>query len=154
MTLVNGQMSVAKTNVYRSLVDQPLLANNTNPTQVAAAYCQNMVNIAPARNQADLARDTNFTSPVPTVGNNLATFLGNRLSMSFTNLNCGNFGLKNPVNVTLDGNGVATAVTYTLTQQAATGAPAAPAAGQGGNGSTGNRDPFGRRHHRQNEAGM
>ena len=31
MTLVGGQMSIAKTNVYRSLVDQPLLAANTNP---------------------------------------------------------------------------------------------------------------------------
>jgi hypothetical protein len=150
MTLVSGQMSVAKTNVYRSLVDQPLLAGNTNPTQVAAAYCQNMVNTAPARNQADLARDTNFTSPVPAVGNNLATFLGNRLAMSFTNLNCGNFGLKNPANVTVDGAGIGTAVTYTLTQQVATGAPTA---GAGGNGGPGSHNPFSRRHHRQNQAG-
>ena len=29
--------------------------------------------------------------------------------MSFTNLNCENFGLTNPVTATLDGNGVATA---------------------------------------------
>ena len=35
MTLVNGAFSVAKTNVYRSLVDQPLLAGNVNATQVA-----------------------------------------------------------------------------------------------------------------------
>ena len=40
-------------------------------------------------------------------GNNLFTFLANRLSMSFTNLNCQNFGLTDPVTVTLDGNGVA-----------------------------------------------
>ena len=56
-----------------------------------------MVNIAPARNNLDMAKDAAFGSPVPTVGNNLATFLGNRLSMSFTNLNCGDFGLTNPV---------------------------------------------------------
>jgi len=61
-------------------------------------------------------------SPVPTVGNNLATFLGNRLAMSFVNLNCGDFGLTNPATPTLDGNGVATAVSYSLTQQAAKGA--------------------------------
>jgi hypothetical protein len=122
MTLVGGQMSVTKTNVYRSLVDQPLLAANTQPATVAASYCQNMVNLAPARNNLDLTKDAAFTSPVPAVGNTLATFLGNRLSMSFVNLGCANYGLANPVNVTLDGNGVATAVSYSLAQQAAKGA--------------------------------
>ena len=33
MTLVNSAFSVAKTNVYRSLVDQPLLAGNVNATR-------------------------------------------------------------------------------------------------------------------------
>ena len=88
MTLVGGNMSIAKTNVYRSLVDQPLLAGNTNPATVAASYCQNMVNIAPARNNLDMAKDAAFGTPVAAVGNNLATFLGNRLSMSFVNLGC------------------------------------------------------------------
>ena len=124
MTLVNGAFSIAKTNVYRSLVDQPLLAANTNATQVAADYCQNMVNIAPARNQLDMARELNFASPVPAIGNNLATFMGDRLATSFTVLGCANFGLTDPVAVTVDGNQVATAVTYNLTQQKA----AAPAA--------------------------
>ena len=124
MTLVGGNMSITKTNVYRSLVDQPLLAANTSATSVAASYCQNLVNIQSARNQLDMAADTAFGSPVAAVGNNLATFLGNRLAMSFTNLNCGDFGLTNVATPTLDGNGVATAVTYSLTQQAATGATA------------------------------
>jgi hypothetical protein len=152
MTLVNGQFSVAKTNVYRSLVDQPLLARNVTATQVAAAYCQNLVNIAPARNQTDMARELNFTSPVPAVGNNLATFMGNRLSMSFTNLNCKNFGLTNPVNVTVDGNGVATAVTYNLTQQKA--AMAAPAATPTGAPTGGQQNWFSRHHRHQNQDGM
>ena len=119
MTLVNAAFSVGKTNVYRSLVDQPLLAADVNATTVAMDYCQNMVNIAPARNQLDMARELNFTTPVPAVGNNLATFLGNRLSMSFVNLKCANFGLNNPVTVTLNGNAVAIAVTYNLNQQMA-----------------------------------
>jgi hypothetical protein len=126
MTLVGGQMSIAKTNVYRSLVDQPLLAANTEAATVAASYCQNMVNIAPARNNLDMAKDLAFGTPVAAIGDNLATFLGNRLSMSFVNLGCSNYGLTNPVNVTLDGNGVATAVSYNLAQQTAKGA--APAA--------------------------
>jgi len=153
MTLVGGQMSIAKTNVYRSLVGQPLLAGNTSAAAVAASYCQNMVNIAPARNNLDLTADAAFASPVPTVGNSLATFLGNRLSMSFVNLGCGNDGLTNPVNVTLDGNGVATAVTYNLTQQTAKGATAAtpnPAAGQ----TTGTQARGARRHRFQNPGGM
>ena len=131
MTLVNGQMSIQKTNVYRSLVDQPQLAGNTNPTQVAMAYCQNITNIQPARNQLDMAKELNFGTPVAAVGNNLATFMGNRLSMSFANLGCAGFGLTNPVTVTLDGNQVATAIAYKLTQQTATAGGAAAGGGAG-----------------------
>ena len=83
-------------------------------------YCQNMVNIQTpflAANQTLLATGT---SPVPAVGNNLFTFLANRLSMSFTNLGCQNFGLTNPVTVTLDGNGAAIAATFNTTMQTAT----------------------------------
>jgi len=102
-------------------------------------------------NQALLATGA---SPVPAVGNNLLTFLANRLFMSFTNLNCQNFGLKEPVTVTLDGNGVATAATFNVTQQTAT---ATTAAGTGATGTTmpptrhrigrgGHRPGTGRRH--------
>ena len=156
MTLVGGNMSVTKANVYRSLVDMPLLAQNTDAATVAASYCQNMVNIAPARNNLDMAKDAAFGTPVATIGNNLATFLGNRLSMSFVNLGCSTYGLTNPVNVTLDGNGVATAVTYNLTQQAAKGAATTtttttnPKAGQG----TGSQSRGGRRNRWVNPSGM
>jgi hypothetical protein len=136
MVLVGGAFSIAKTNMYRSLVDQPLLDANTDPNQVAAAYCMNMVNIAPARDQADAGRDANSASPVPTVGNNLATFIGNRLSMSFANLNCGDFGLTDPTNVTAGGDGVATAVSYNTAQQQAT--LPAPQGNQDGNGNNQN----------------
>jgi hypothetical protein len=141
MTLVNTAFSIPKTNVYRSLVDQPLLAGNVSATQVAMDYCQNITNIQPARNQLDMARELNTGTPVAAVGNNLATFLGNRLSMSFVNLGCANFGLANPVTVTLNGNQVATAVTFNTAQQtakppaAATPTPTASAtAGTGGPG--------------------
>jgi hypothetical protein len=159
MSLVNGEFSVAKTNVYRALVDQSLLSNNVTANDVAADYCQNMVNLAPERNQTDMARELNFASPVPATGDNLATFMGARLSASFMILGCANFGFTNPVNVTLNGAGVATAVSYTLTQQqasaaAATGstsptASATPTAG----GDPVTQNPFMRRHH-QNTGGM
>ena len=151
MTLVNGAFSIAKTNVYRSLVDQPMLPANTNATQVAADYCQNLVNIQPARNLLDMGREATG-SPVAAVGNTLATFMGNRLSMSFVNLGCANFGLANPVTVTLDGNMVATAATYKTGQQAgklptaATPTPTASATvGTGGPGG-GTAGPPARQH--------
>ena len=81
------------------------------------------------------------------VGNNLLTFLANRLSMSFTNLACQNFGLTNPVTVTLDGNGVAIAATFNTTvQQANSGSGSTPP-------SQGQR--HGRHHHQyMNPSGM
>jgi hypothetical protein len=147
MTLVGNQFSIAKTNVYRSLVDQPLLGGNNNPATVAADYCQNMVNIAPARNQLDMTRELNFASPVPAVGENLATFMGNRLSQSFTNLGCATFGLTNPAAVTLDGNQVATAVTYNTADQTATIPGSATTGGGGGSGGGPSGPP--KRHHRR-----
>jgi hypothetical protein len=117
--LVNGQFSIGKTNAYRALTDQPQLPATTNATRNAMMYCQQMVNIAPARLQADIGLEATFQSPVPALGNNLATLMGARLSASFGNLNCGNFGLTNPVMLTTDGNGVATAVTYNTAHQTA-----------------------------------
>ena len=119
MTLAGGAFSIQKTNLYRSNVGQPALAAGTNTNHNAATYCQDMVNIqAPflAKNQGTLAGGK---TPVPAVGNNLFTFMANRLNMSFANLNCQNFGLRNPVQVTLDGNGAATAATINTTQQTA-----------------------------------
>jgi hypothetical protein len=136
MTLVGNAYSIAKTNVYRSLVDQPMLAGNVDPTTVAADYCQNLVNMAPAHNQLDSAKDANFASPVPGTGNNLATFLAARLSASFGVLGCANFGLTVPVTVTVDGNGVATAATYNLAEQTAKGSTPA-----GGSTATPNPSP-------------
>ena len=165
MTLVGGNYSIAKTNVYRSLVDQPLLAGNTNATQVAMAYCQNMANLAPARNQLDMTREAGFGTPVAAIGNDLATFLGNRLAMSFANLGCNNFGLTDPVKVTVDANQVATAVAYSLAQQkavppAAASPTASPSAGGtstgagGGGGTAGPPSKHHRRGHRyQNPSG-
>jgi hypothetical protein len=132
MVLVNNAFSATKTNLYRSNVGQPPISNANNQTDSPANYCQNMVNTQTpflANNQTVLATGT---SPVPAVGNNLLTFLANRLNMSFTNLNCQNFGLKNPVTVTLNGAGAATAATFNTAAQKATAAttPAMPAGGQ------------------------
>ena len=117
--LVGGQFSLAKTNMYRMETDMPLLPFNTNLARNAAQYCQDMVNLAPARLKLDAPMETGTASPVPDLGDNLATFLAARLSGSFDNLNCKTYGLTNPVTLTLDGNGVATAATFNTTQEKA-----------------------------------
>ena len=154
MTLVNNAFSVTKTNLYRSNVGQAPVSAANDAADSPANYCQNMVNVQTLFLQNNQALLATGASPVPAVGNNLLTFLANRLFMSFTNLNCQNFGLKEPVTVTLDGNGVATAATFNVTQQTAT---ATTAAGTGATGTTmpptrhrigrgGHRPGTGRRH--------
>jgi hypothetical protein len=134
----NGNLDEAKTNLYREELGQAPVSNQTNRSSSPAMYCQNMVNIQTsflAANQTLLATGQ---SPVTAVGNNLFTFLANRLSMSFTNLGCQNFGLTNPVTVTLDGAGVATAATFNTTPQKATNpGSSAPPPANGGNGGNG-----------------
>ena len=148
--LVGGNFSIGKTNAYRVETDQPRLAANTNTSRNAARYCQNMVNIQAPRLKLDAAMETGTASPVPALGNNLATFLAARLSGSFGNLNCQNFGLTDPVTLTTDANGVATAATFNTAQQTAkvTGTTRGARPGRGGGGA-GNRGNFmmGRRGH-------
>jgi len=117
----NGQMDVAKTNLYREEVGQAPVDGQNNETSSPEMFCQNMINIQTpflAANQALLATGQ---APVTGVGDNLFTFLANRLSMSFTNLGCQNFGFTNPVTVTLDGAGAAVAATFNTTPQTAGG---------------------------------
>jgi hypothetical protein len=117
--LVGGQFSLGKTNMYRVETDMPLLSFNTNTARNAARYCQDMINIATPRLKLDAPMETGTASPVPDLGNNLATFLAARLSGSFDNLNCKNYGLTDPVTLQLDTNGVATGATFNTTQQTA-----------------------------------
>ena len=127
MTLVNGAFSATKTNQYRADIGQAPVSAATDAADSPMNYCANMVNIQTPflnTNQALLATGG---TPVAAVGTNLLTFLANRLQMSFVNLNCANFGLTNPVTVTLNGNAVATAATFNVTQQTATATPATPA---------------------------
>jgi hypothetical protein len=117
--LVGGQFSLGKTNMYRAETDMPLLPRNTNLDRNAGKYCQDMINMATPRLKLDAPMETGTASPVPDLGNNLATFLAARLSGSFDNLNCKNYGLTDPVTLTTDDNGVATAATFNTTPQKA-----------------------------------
>jgi hypothetical protein len=55
-------------------------------------FCQNMVDIQTPFLAANQALLSTGSSPVPSVGDNLYTFMANRLGMSFDNLSCGTFG--------------------------------------------------------------
>jgi hypothetical protein len=109
----------AKTDMYREELGQaPIDAANSRSSS-PEMYCQNMIDIQTpflAANQTLLATGQ---PPVAGVGDNLLTFMANRLNMSFTNLACQNFGLTNPVTVTLNGQGVAIAATFNTTMQTA-----------------------------------
>ncbi|HSZ43053.1 MAG TPA: hypothetical protein VK817_24080, partial [Trebonia sp.] len=88
---------------------------------------------------------------------NLLTFLANRLNMSFTNLGCQNFGLTNPVTVTLNGAGVAVAATFNTARQKAAGSGSSSgnssSSGNWWQGLNGHRK--GRGHHQlMNPSGM
>ena len=85
MTQVNGRSSLAKTNLYRAGVDQQEL---TTRGTSAAAYCRNLVAVAPPR----LVRDRSFfqqaPSPDPAAAPNLFDFLTQRLHASYELLGC------------------------------------------------------------------
>jgi hypothetical protein len=117
MVLDNDKFDAGKTDLYRDELGQAPVDAATDQTSSPATYCRNMIDIQTpflAANQALLATGQ---PPVANVGNNLLTFLANRLNMSFTNLACQNFGFTNPVTVTLNGAGVAVAATFNTTQQ-------------------------------------
>jgi hypothetical protein len=139
MVLAGNSFSAAKTDLYRSNVGQPAISARNNRASSPARFCQNMVNIQTPFLNANATVLAAQPSPVPGVGTNLLTFMANRLSMSFANLNCQDFGLQNPVTVTLDNDGVATAAIFDTTQQVATGGSST--------GPSGIRRRHGHRHH-------
>ena len=125
MTEVNGGFSVAKTNLYRAGFDQPALAAGSSATQNAQSYRQNLMTVQVAALERDQAVLTVAPPADPAIGNSLFTFLAARLSGSFGNLGCANYGMANPVTLTLDSSGVATGATFGSTVAASAGTQAA-----------------------------
>lgn len=109
MAQVDGKTSRGKTALYRAGVGQPPLS--TDPGD-PAAYCRNLVAVAPGRLMLDRQRFTAAASPDPAAGTNLYTFLAQRLAASYTELGCGDLiTTPNPVRVRTNGDGVATDAT-------------------------------------------
>ena len=129
MTMVNGSLSRPKTNLYRLGVGQPLVEGGSDQpfgdsraagqhADTPANFCANMLNVQTAFIAANQSRFSASPSPVPATGSNLFTFMAARLSASFANLGCANFGLKNTVSLTQDAQGVAVAAAFSLVPQA------------------------------------
>jgi hypothetical protein len=116
---LGGNIDLAKTNLYRSEIGQPPVTNQTQASSSPQMFCQNLVNVQTpfiAANENLLAA---APSPVPTVGDNLFTFLASRLAGSFDDLNCKNFGLTQPVAMVTNGAGAATQATLNTAPQTA-----------------------------------
>lgn len=80
-----GNLSAAKTNLYRAAVGQPPLTGT--PVAAATTYCTDL-KAAGARVQADAQLPGEINSNSPVAGMNLATFMLNRFATSLTLLNC------------------------------------------------------------------
>ena len=112
MTLVGSNESMTKTNLYRAGVDQPMVGQGQT-ADTPRTYCKDMMRIGMPRIALDEKQFSSFASPVPATGDNLFTFMAARLSASFGNLGCGALlNAPNPVKLTLDANGVATAASF------------------------------------------
>jgi hypothetical protein len=121
----NGNTSTDKTNTYRSLVDMSALPAGQSP----ATYCRDMEVIQSRRLQQDVNLFMNGPSPDPGAASNLFMFLAMRLQQSYTNLNCGSFGLPNLVSTTADGNGTVVAACFLNRVGARTAGPGNPMRG-------------------------
>src|SRR6266446_8720371 len=134
MVLNNNQPDLNKTNAYRRGVDQQPAAGLNDAS--TTTYCNNLLKIGPARLQLDMQFTQNRPSPDAAAANSLFTFLAQRFSTSFgpNGLHCtGLLNLQNPVTLTTDGNGVATAATINPTP--------APANANNGNGNGNGQTP-------------
>jgi hypothetical protein len=106
MTLVNGNSSLTKTNLYRQGVNMPTVDSHHDAD--TGRYCRQLLRISPQRMLANQKALTAFKSPDAGAANSLFTFLAQRFVAAYQLLDCENLvNLANPVSVTVDGNGVA-----------------------------------------------
>jgi hypothetical protein len=113
----DGQFDAAKTDLYRRELGQAPIGSQGSETSDPEAYCQNIADVQTpflAANQTLLAASQ---SPVTAAGDNLLTYLANRLSVSFANLGCQHYRLTNPVTVTRNAAGAAISATFSTTLQ-------------------------------------
>jgi hypothetical protein len=120
VTDIGGNIDLAKADLYRSEIGQPLVNSRTQASSSPQMFCQNLINIQTPFLAANERLFAAWPSPVPTAGDTLYTFLASRLAGSFDELNCANFGLAQPVTgMVTNGAGAATQVTMNTAEQTA-----------------------------------
>lgn len=117
MVLVNTTPNLAKVNLYRVGVDQPVA--QTLQDASTQSYCVNLMQVAPSRLALEASLLGRGATPAATVGNTLFTFLAQRYVTTFigplgANLACTRFALQPDVATVLTGNGVAVDVLITV----------------------------------------
>lgn len=115
MTLANGRVSTAKTNLYRAGVN---MAPFNARRESAATYCEDTLKLGESRIQQD--KQFFVTAPSPDTGaaNNLYTFMAQRWDASLTNLDCAGIIQvpAHPVTLQTDNDGVVTDATFPTTR--------------------------------------
>jgi len=106
MTLVNGNLSLTKTNLYRQGVDMP--RGDSYFDVDTGRYCRQLLRIAPQRMLANQKALSAFATPDAAAANSLYTFLAQRFVAAYQLLDCATLvNESDPVSVTLNQQGVA-----------------------------------------------
>jgi hypothetical protein len=110
MTLVNGNLSLTKTNLYRQGVDMP--TGNSYFDIDTARYCRQLLRIAPQRMLANQKALTAFATPDAGAANSLFTFLAQRFVATYQLIDCATLvNQADPVSVAVNRAGVAVSAT-------------------------------------------
>ncbi|WP_370076368.1 hypothetical protein [Streptacidiphilus sp. MAP12-16] len=123
MVLNNNNQDPNKANLYRQGVDQAAIGGADAGS--GTTYCQNFFGSPNGIQRVfkDQAIFQNAPSVDAAMATNLFTFLAMRANQSFTNLGCGGLlNVANPITLTMNGNGVVTAATFTPLGQTPTAA--------------------------------
>jgi hypothetical protein len=116
VTIVHGnqtQLSLQKTNLYRSGVDQ--IPATALQQASGTDYCQNLLHVGLPRLMRDQHLTQSATSPDLNAASSLFTFLAMRFQATYTNLGCATLlNMTNPVKTKQNTNGTVIAATLTL----------------------------------------
>jgi hypothetical protein len=110
-----GLPDLNKLNRYRLGVGQPLAQSLSDAQAAQLAYCQHLIGVLPRRLAANTALFSQASSPDPSAGSNLYTFLAQRFNGTWSLLTCDQLtGLQSPIQTTFNADGVCTAATITF----------------------------------------
>ena len=119
MTLTAGAPNLDKQNLYRAGVGQPVEPSASQAATDEVTWCNDLLQIQPARIKLDQRFTSAAASPDPAAGSNLFTFLAQRFNFTWgpNGLDCATLIKKpSPITLTIDANGVCTGATIATPQ--------------------------------------